>query len=434
MIVRMATILMATWCFARTPILSAKAQDRAELSSSQDESAGELTASTDYDWPCWRGEAGTNHSLSRDPPTEWSDSKNVVWRADIPGLGHASPCLMRDRIFLASADEKAETQFLVCLDRHTGKQLWSTTLHQGNLPAKNEKNSHASATPATDGQRVYVLMANVDQLWAFAVDFTGKLVWRMSIGNFKHANGYGSSPVLFKDLVIAANDNEIDPSITALDRLDGHVVWKIQRPTSDNSATPIVANVAGRPQLLINGAKAAVSYDPAAGSEIWRVNHTTEVAACTMAFDDLCVYASGNVPDKLMLAIRADGHGDVSSSNILWSTSEGNTYVPSPLICGDRLFAVIDSGVAYCRDSRSGDVIWKHRLGGSFFASPVAAGEYVYATSELGVTHVFRSADKYELVAKNDIGQACLATPVICNGQLFLRTESSLFCIGKTEK
>jgi outer membrane protein assembly factor BamB len=384
----------------------------------------------DEDWPCWRGPAGDNHSSSLHPPVEWNESKNVLWKAAIPGLGHASPCIVGDRIFLASADEPTETQFLICLDRQSGQQLWRVDLHQGKLPPKHEKNSHASATPACDGRFVYLLLANADQLWASAVSMDGKLAWQKSIGGYRHANGYGSSPALFGQLLIAANDNEIDPSLTALDRSDGHVVWQLKRPTSDNSATPIVATVAGRPQLLLNGANAVVSFDPATGDEIWRVIHGTEVAACTVAFDDLCVYASGNVPDKFMLGIRADGRGDVTNTNVLWSTHEANTYVPSPLVCGNLLFVVLDSGMAYCRDARSGEVLWKHRLGGNFFASPVAAGGYVYAVNDIGVTFIFRPSNAFELVAQNEIGESCVATPVFSGDRLYLRTVSALYCIG----
>jgi outer membrane protein assembly factor BamB len=235
---------------------------------------------------------------------------------------------------------------------------------------------------------------------------------------------------MFGQLVIVANDNEIDPSLAAFDRSDGHIVWQVKRPTSDNSATPVVATIAGRPQLLLNGANAVISYDPATGDEIWRVNHSTEVAACTIAFDDSCVYASGNVPDKFMLGIRADGRGDVTNANVLWSTHEANTYVPSPLTCDQLLFVVVDSGTAYCRDARSGEVLWKHRLGGSFFASPVAAGGNIYAVNDTGITYVFRAANSFELVAQNDIGESCVATPVFTGDRLYLRTVSALYCIG----
>jgi outer membrane protein assembly factor BamB len=384
----------------------------------------------DEDWPCWRGPNGDNHSCSQHPPVEWSASNNVLWKAAVPGLGHASPCIVGDRIFLASADEITQTQFLICLDRRNGQQLWRVDLGQGKLPPKHEKNSHASATPACDGCFVYLLLANADQLWASAVSVDGKLAWQRSVGDFKHVNGYGSSPAMFGQLVIVANDNEIDPSLAALDRSDGHIVWQVKRPTSDNSATPVVATIAGRPQLLLNGANAVVSYDPATGDEIWRVNHSTEVAACTIAFDDSCVYASGNVPDKFMLGIRADGRGDVTNANVLWSTHEANTYVPSPLICDQLLFVVVDSGTAYCRDARSGEVLWKHRLGGSFFASPVAAGGNIYAVNDTGITYVFRGANSFELVAQNDIGESCVATPVFAGDRLYLRTVSALYCIG----
>jgi outer membrane protein assembly factor BamB len=148
-----------------------------------------------------------------------------------------------------------------------------------------------------------------------------------------------------------------------------------------------------------------------------------------MAFDDTCVYASGNVPEKNMLCVRADGEGDVTDTHVLWQTREANTYVPSPLVSGDLLFLVLDGGIAFCREAQTGQVLWKERLGGDFSASPVLAGDYIYATSESGVTHVFRASRQFERIAENDLGEGTLATPAICVGQIFLRTATHLFCI-----
>lgn len=382
------------------------------------------------DWPCWHGPRRNNHSADREPPTHWSRESRIAWKSEISGRGHASPCVFGDRIFIASADEETETQFLVCYERTDGQQVWRTDLHHGHFPPKNGKNSHASGTPACDGRLVIVPFVNADKLSVSAVDLDGYVAWPVSVGEYSHANGYGASPVLFHDLVILASDNTAEPLLVALNRMTGDVVWRTARRSSDNSATPIVAHVAGRWQLLINGAYRVSSYDPATGELWWWVDHQTEVAACTMAFDELFVYASGNVPEKNMLCVRADGHGDVTDTHVHWKTRKSNTYVPSPLICDDLLFVVIDSGVAFCRDAHSGDVIWKQRLGGDFSASPVLAGGNVYAISEDGATHVFRAGRKFELVAKNDLGERCLATPAICGGSIFIRTEGHLYCIG----
>lgn len=394
--------------------------------------AGEATAPVG-DWPCWRGPTHDNHSRSERPPLHWSKDSGIAWRVAVPGRGHASPCVSGGRIFIASADETEHVQFLICLDQQTGDQRWRTDLHSGPLPTIHAKNSHASATPACDGQHVYTAFVHSDQLWLSAVDVDGKIVWQKLVGAYKHANGFGASPLLFERLVIVASDNTAEPTVAAFDRDDGHEVWRATRPSSDNSATPVVAHVGGRPQLLINGAGLVSSLDPATGDELWRVIHKTEVAACTMAFDDDCVFASGNVPEPNLLAVRATGQGDVSDSQVVWHTDNSITYVPSPLAVVDHLFTVIDSGVAIVYEKATGRVAWKRRLGGNFTSSPVLANGNVYATNEDGTTFVFAAADSFKKIAENKLEELCLATPAICGDRAYLRTAEHLYCIEGDE-
>jgi outer membrane protein assembly factor BamB len=381
------------------------------------------------DWPNWRGPCGNNHSAAVGPPTEWSPRSGVVWSTEVPGLGHASPCVCGDKIFLASADEELGAQFLLCYRRATGELDWRTELQRGKLPSIHANNSHASATPACDGDTVFVPLVGDDELWLTAVSITGKVRWGQRIGAFRHANGYGSSPVLYGDYVIVSSDNQADPCLVALARIDGREVWRVKRPLSDNSATPIIGRVAQRDQLLINGARSTNSYDPATGREIWHVSHECEVVANTMTFDQDKVYASGNVPQKLVIAIRADGSGDVTNTHVLWQVNQANPYVTSPLIVDDRLLTVLDNGAVVCREPLTGKVLWKRRLGGNFFSSPVLAAGYVYAVSELGVVHVFEAGEKFKEIAANDLAEVCMATPAICDHSIYLRTTSHLLCI-----
>jgi outer membrane protein assembly factor BamB len=333
-------------------------------------------------------------------------------------------------VFIASADESAEAQFLLCYECKNGGLLWRTELHHGKLPHRHENNTHASATPACDGSVVVVAFAVENGLWVSGLNMNGKILWQQRIGGFRHANGYGSSPTLFQNLVIVANDNQEEPCLVALDRSNGEVIWKTPRSKSDNSATPIVAKVAGRFQLLINGANAVVSYDPASGAEFWRVTHKTEVCANTMAFDKKCAFASGNVPEKLLIAIRADGSGEVSESHVTWHTNQSNPYVPSPLVYDDLLFTVLDSGMVICRAGDNGQEAWKKRLGESFYASPVAASGMIYALDHSGTTYVFRASPEYEAIAENRLDDTCFATPAICNDCIYIRSLDHLYCIG----
>lgn len=388
----------------------------------------EQAASTD--WSCWRGPHRDNKNPNATPPLRWGKSDNIAWRAAVPGSGHSSPCVAGGDVYITTADEKGETQTLLAYDRRSGELHWQTVLHQGGLMPKHEKNTHASATPACDGKRVYVPMMNGGHLWLSAVETNGRLAWQTKIGKYQNGNGYGSSPVLYESLVIVSNDNQAEPSLVGVDGNRGTIVWRADREPSSNSATPIVGRVAGRPQLLMNGAGSVSSYDPVTGERLWFVNHKTEVAACTMAFDDSRVYASGNVPEKEWLCVRADGEGDVADSHVAWRTNKRVTYVPSPLVDQGRLFFVTDGGMAFCLDAASGDEIWKHRLTGSFIASPVLAGNRIYATAENGATFVFAAGPDYEEQARNEVGETCYATPAISGDRIFLRTLKHLYCIG----
>lgn len=390
------------------------------------------SAAVSQDWPCWRGPCGDNHAAGPVAPLRWSVSQGN-WRSAIPGKGHSSPCIVGNRVFLTSADESRELQFIVCLNRDTGQEQWQTVLSHGPLPTIHVNNSHASATPTCTHARVYAAGVTGDQLWLAAVNMAGELLWRKNIGRYRHANGFASSPVAYRDRIIVASENTSQPEIVALDCETGEFVWRTVRPASDNSATPIVAHVAGRDQLLINGAYGVTSYDPSTGIELWNVRHETEVVACTMAFGEKLVYASGKVPQAKMLCVSADGKGDVTDSHIVWKTDQAITYVPSPILVGDLLFVVTDSGVAYCRDAHTGEIVWKHRLGGDFFASPVFAGGNIYATAQSGSTYVFRAVRRYELVAKNEVGEPCMATPAICDGMIYLRTEHHLYCFANID-
>jgi outer membrane protein assembly factor BamB len=385
------------------------------------------------DWPCWRGPSADNHSAAKKAPLYWSAEQGLLWKSSVPGRGHASPCVVGDKVYLASADESSGAQFLLAYDRRDGRQLWRRDLHVGKLPKINEKNSHASATPASDGRRIYTVFATSEDLWASAVEVDGRVVWQTRLGRYAHANGLGASPVLFDGLLIVASDNQAEPELTALETAEGAVKWQVKRPQSDNSATPIVGRGSGRPQLLLNGARSVSSYDPLSGGELWHVTHKTEVAACTMAFDSERVIASGNVPEPLMLAVRGDGSGDVTESGVVWQSKKSNTYVPSPLVVGPYVFLVIDGGVAFCRDVESGDVIWQHRLGGKFSASPLLADGNIYALNEEGKMHIFRASAKWEPVAENDLNAECLATPAISDSQIFLRTNADLYAIVGTD-
>jgi len=295
---------------------------------------------------------------------------------------------------------------------------------------KHQNNSHASATPACDGERVFFPSLFDDALWVTAFEISGKLAWQRKVGYFVASNGYGSSPVLYKSTIIVAGDNVGDACLVALHRKTGEVVWRVDRPKLDNFCTPTLGRVAGRMQLLLCGSRMLTGYDPESGSQLWFCESPTEVTACTMAFGTNLVVGSGNVPVREFMCVRADGTGNVTQTHLAWRSTRNVTYVPSPLIHEDRLYFVNDSGIAHCIELGTGREIWKERLGGDFFSSPVLADGKIHFTNKAGATFIVRASDQFEILAQNDLHEECFASTVICGHQLFLRTKISLYCVS----
>lgn len=396
------------------------------------QSATEVTVA-DGDWPWWLGTNGNGNAVGQLPPLTWSNERNVLWRTRIPGVGHATPILWGNRIFISTAEEENKTQSLLTYDRKTGNLQWTTVVHRNGYMRKHHRNSHASSTPACDGDRVYVVYAAHLGVWVSAIDLEGNIIWQTEAGPAQSDHGYGSSPVLYKSLIIVTADVRSGSFITALDRLTGKIVWRTLRGRGSSYGTPKVAKVAGRDQLLLAGAQEVNSYDPESGKRIWWCHGPAKRTANTVAWWGDMVIATGGYPQQAVLAIRADGSGDVSDTHVQWK-DDLKLYVPSPLVVGNRLVAVRDNGVIQCLDLETGERLWRRRLGGDFFASPVAVGSHVFVPNAQGTTFVFRVEDKFELVGKNDLGQGCYASPVICDGQLFLRTEQELFCIDDSTR
>jgi len=386
---------------------------------------------TATDWPWWRGPDYNAHASGEVPPLKWSETKNVLWKTPLPGRGHATPTIWGERIFLATADDDRQTQSLICLDRDTGRKRWQTQLHIGGFEKKHRKNTHASATPASDGWRVFTVFYRDGVVWASAVDFEGKRKWQQKVGAYNERFGYGSSPTICGRLLLVAGESKADGFLVALDRESGEEVWRASRPKMASYGPPVVATLAGRQQILLQGNTVA-GYDPQTGRELWHCQAPAKATACALAFDDQHVYASGGYPEQRLYCIAADGRGDVTDSHIRWKHERKSrvAYVPSPLLAADRLYLIDDGGFATCFRTSDGEPLWVERLGKDFSASPTLIGDYVFAANEIGETFIFKAADKFELVAKNNLPEGIFASPVICGGRLYLRTTGHLYCIG----
>jgi outer membrane protein assembly factor BamB len=398
------------------------------------QAATPLVAPGAGDWPWWRGINRDNHATGPIPPTTWAEDENIIWKTSVPGRGHSTPILWGEQIFVTTADEQTEELFLIAYDRSSGEKLWQRKIHRGDWPRMHAKNSHASATPACDGHAVYTAFAWDNGIWVTKFDLEGNLLWTSEAGPFLAPHGYGSSPAIYKSYILVQSDNKNGGFIAALDRGTGSIAWRVRRARNDSYGTPVVAHVAGRDQLLTSGQDTVVSYDPANGNELWRCDGPAETTANTMAFRDNTVFASGGYPVQNVMAIRADGSGDVTATKILWQANF-KMYVPSALVIEDRLLVVGDSGVAVCYSAVDGSQLWKDRIGGGFSASPVLVEDIVFVPDEKGVMHVFRaSGEKREKMAQNFLEAGGMASPVVVGGRIYLRTAHSLYCIGDTSQ
>lgn len=392
------------------------------------------------DWSWWRGPTLDGKAPDQKPPLKWDLNTHLIWKTEVPGRGHASPIVHGPYVFTATADEKALTQSLVCYDRATGKPLWGRTVHQGGFTPMNRKNSHASATPACDGQRVYGVFINANALWVSALTLDGKPAWQTKVGDFGSQHGYGSSPQLYKNLLIVNGDNQNMGYIAALDRNTGKIVWKTNRQAGKPSyATPALAVVAGRPQILLHGGVKVTSYNPDTGKLLWSADAISEVTGNTIATDGSMVFASGGYPTKELSAIKADGKGDVTRSHIAWSTKDPNAvaYCPSAIVHEGRLYVVNDRGSLTCFDTATGKSVWSAKLAGGFSASLIYTHNHLMAFSEDGVATVFKPGDKFEPVAENRLPASStvqpgghMATPAVAGHRLYIRCGTTLYCIG----
>jgi len=406
-------------------------EPRARKAKSGDANAVDVA---EDDWPWWRGPNRNGIAAAgQTPPLEWSANKHLVWKAMIPGRGHGSPTVQGDRVFLATADETAETQTVVCYDRRTGEVVWQTVVHRGGLKAKNKKASLASSSVACDGQRVFVNFFNSGAIYTTALDRAGKQIWQTKISDYVVHQGYGSSPAIYRSLVIVSADNKGGGAIAGLARDSGEIVWKRDRPAKPNYASPIILRAAGKEQLIFTGCDLVSSFNPLTGATLWETKGATTECVTSAVTDGTRVFTSGGYPDNHVSAVLADGSGKLA-----WENSV-RVYVPSMIVHNGYLFAVTDAGVARCWKSDSGEQVWQGRLGGTFSGSPVLAGGHLFATNERGRTFVFKAdPERFELVAQNQLGAEAFATPVICGSRIYLRAATKkggrrqevLYCIG----
>lgn len=431
--------------------------------------AGSALAGPSYNWPQWRGPAGQGVSAETDLPAQWSATENVAWKTEIPGRGHSSPIVWGDRVFLTTAVEgpvikpgatgtkhvidgqdfvhpdgvgadHEQTLKVLALDAGTGRILWERTAWTGApFDTRHKRGSFASPTPVTDGKRVYVWFGS-EGLYTY--DFDGTLLWKSDLGGIATLGvGVGTSPVLYKDLLILQcdEDNGEKSFVTALDVKTGKPVWRVPRKVQVSWGTPVIvrAQAGGkqRDELVTTGTEAIIAYDPRTGAELWRSKGLESNAVPSPVAGRDVVVLSAGYPAKVAMAIKPGGKGDVTGSpHVLWTYAKGTAYVPSPILYGDYVYLVTDRGLLTCLDARTGEVKYegvRPPTNSTFMASPVAFEGKILLFSEDGDAHVIKAGPQHELLRTNSIGEPIQASPAISQGSLFIRGAQHLFRIGK---
>ena len=410
-------------------------------------------------WHQWRGPLATGVAPTGDPPIEWDSARNVKWKVEIPGHGKSTPIIWDDRVFLITAvntgkvvegatkpeDQPMRTfgikfpntlfRFVVlCLNRNTGEMLWEQSVIE-ELPHEGHHgdNSHASASPTTDGKFLYVSFGSRG---VYCFDLDGQLQWQKKIGKVETRLSFGeaSSPVVHGDTVILNRDNETDSHILALDAQTGKTRWQAKREEVSAWATPLIIEHNGRTQVITNASRLVRSYDLETGEVLWQCGgQVANVTPSPVLFGDHVICMSG-YKGSLAVSLPLDASGDITKSDrIAWRWERDTPYVPSPLLYGDRLyFNKLNNAVLTCLDAKTGQPILESvRLPSllNIYASPVGAADRIYLTARDGTTLVLKRAATLEVLATNKLDDSIDASPAIAGKQLFLRGQRHLYCL-----
>lgn len=392
-------------------------------------------------WSQFRGPTGQGHTSATGLPVTWRATENVVWKTDVPGLGWSSPIVWEDRICLTTAvpsdtgNELDQTLQALCLDAATGRTLWATPVFQQDADSAepiHTKNSHASATPITDGEHVWV---HFGPQGTACLTLDGEIVWRNDDIRYDPRHGNGGSPVLVDGLLVFSCDGYDVQFVVALDQRTGEIRWKTDRPPLETQSTfsfstPLVIEVGGRKQLISPGTSRVVAYDPATGREIWQADYDGYSVIPRPVYAHGLVFVSSGYNNPTLLALRPGG-GKENRAQVAWQSKRNAPHTPSLLAVGDELYSVTDAGIASCFDAKSGKLHWQQRLGGNYSASPLYGDGKIYFQSEQGVGTVIRAGREYAELARNDIGSRTLASYAVIDSDLLIRTESNLYRIGK---
>lgn len=399
-------------------------------------------------WPSFRGPGGSGVATGKDIPSEFSDKSGILWKLKIPGKGNSSPVIWGDRLFMQTASIDGKERFLLCIDVTKPAILWQRSI-PGATAKTHEKNTLASSTPATDGERVYSSFWDGENVSMWAFDFKGDPAWSTPLGSFVSQHGAGASPLLYQDKLFLAHDMDGKSILYCLDKKTGKEVWKKERPAfrACYGVPFILGGEGGRPaELVVTSSTCITSYDPHKGDVIWdwkwdwstlkKKDFPLRTIAATMHVDGMLFACSGDGGgDRMMNAIALNGvHKDAKPAKV-WDNNKNFPYVPCLLHRDGHIFFVNDLGFVGCYEAKTGKSVWYERsdFGKVFFtASPVMIDERIFAVSEAGDVFVFAAdAKECRKLGKSSLRELVRASPAVADGRLYIRGAQHLFCIGK---
>ncbi|MGE0882005.1 MAG: PQQ-binding-like beta-propeller repeat protein [Blastocatellales bacterium] len=399
-------------------------------------------------WPQFRGPDGTGHSSARELPLTWSETENVVWKTAIHDRGWSSPVIYGKQIWLTTASKDGRQLYALCIDKDTGKIIRDMKLFDVAEPQfAHSFNTYASPTPVIEQGRVYITFGSPGTA---AIDTkTFKVIWQRRDFECNHFRGAGSSPIIFRDMLLMHFDGSDHQFVVALDKRTGKTIWRTDRsidfqdldkngkPAAEGDlrkafSTPHVVQLNGRWEMISLGAKAAYSYDPFTGKELWRVEERGQHSASTRPVlgHGMIFYPTGFSNGQLY-AVRTGGNGLITDTHVAWRVKRGASNKPSILLIDDLIYMIGDTGIATCVEAKTGEIVWQQRIGGEYSASPVYADGKIWMFSEEGKTTVIKPGRTFEKLAENNLEDGFLASPAIAGKAFYLRTRTHLYRIEK---
>lgn len=399
------------------------------------------------DWGAFRGPSGNGISTEKNVPTSWDAKNNVKWKVPLPTAGNGSPIVVAGKVFVNCAeDADGKQRTLFCINRMTGEVLWKRTVEHDKKEPTHQANHYCGSTPVSDGERVITWH---DTAGLYCYDLDGKELWSRDLGEFEHQWGFGSSPVIYKDRILLSCGPGKRIFVTAIDLASGKTLWEQEEPQdsekpdarADNKykgswATPVVANIDGKDQVIVTLPTRVVSYDPLSGEIIWSCEGIRgpkgDLAYSSPLIGDGLLVATGGFGGP-SIGVKLGGKGDVTDSHQLWRAERNPQSIGSGVMIGKHIFKPnAGPGTVECLNPETNEVLWTERAVGSSWGSIVAAEDRLYVTNQDGTTFVFEpNPEKYVQIAENPLGEPSNSTPAISDGNLFIRTQRNLYCIGE---